>query len=73
MALAISTPRVHAFELRTPMPKPAPTVSPLIQWIDTFRQHDLVLISLVTCIIVFMIIIETAARRALARRSLLYI
>jgi hypothetical protein len=75
MALAISTPRVQAFELKMPTPTIAPTttVSPILQWIDTFRQHDLVLISLVIGIIVCMIIIATATHRALARRSFIYI
>jgi hypothetical protein len=75
MALAISTPRVQAFELKTPTPMTAPTttVSLILQLIDTFRQHDLVLISLVIGIIVCMIIIATATHRALARRSFIYI
>jgi hypothetical protein len=60
MALAISTPRVQAFELKTPTTTAAPTTtaSPILQWIDTFRQHDLVLISLVIGIIICMIIMQ---------------
>jgi hypothetical protein len=66
MALDLSAPRAHAFDLRTPIPTPSPTttVSPLLQWIDTFRQHDLVLISHVTCVITCIIALTTAVHRA---------
>lgn len=75
MALTIASPRAHAFDLRIPIPTPPTTTtqSPLIQWIETFQQHNFILISLIIGVIICVIFISMAVHRALARHSFLYI
>jgi hypothetical protein len=75
MALTIALPRAHAFDLRTPIPTPPTTTTqlPLIQWIETFRQHDYILISLIIGVIICLIFISMAVSCALARSSFLHI
>jgi hypothetical protein len=75
LALTIAAPRAQAFDLRTPMPTPAisTTPSPLIQWIETFRQHDFILISLMIVVLISLIFISIALHHAVTRHSFLYI
>jgi hypothetical protein len=58
----IAAPRAHAFDLRTSHSNATTTTtqSPLIQWIDTFRQHDFILISLIIGVIICLIFISMA-------------
>jgi hypothetical protein len=73
--ISASATRAQAFDLRTLTPTPVviTTPSPLLQWIETFRQHDFVFICMITCVIISIIALTFAVHRALSRRSFLYI
>jgi hypothetical protein len=67
--------RTHAIELKTIAPTPPipTTQAPIMLWLEQSRQHDLVLITLIACIIVILIALIIAVRKALKRESWLYL
>jgi hypothetical protein len=67
--------RTHAIELRTfaPAPITSTTQSPIVLWLQQIRQHDVILITLMTCIIVILMALIWAVRKSLKRESWLYL
>jgi hypothetical protein len=67
--------RTHAIELRTRSPAPitSTTQLPIVLWLEQIRQHDIVLITLIAFIIVIVIALIWAVRKALKRESWLYL
>jgi hypothetical protein len=67
--------RTHAIELKTIAPTPPipTTQAPIMLWLEQIRQHDLVLITLIACIIVILIALIIAVRKSLKRESWLYL
>jgi hypothetical protein len=67
--------RTHAIELKTMAPTPIVTTTqiPIMLWLEQIRQHDIVLITLIACIIIIVIALIWAVRKALKRESWLYL
>jgi hypothetical protein len=67
--------RTHAIELKTIAPtQPVSTTQiPIMLWLEQIRQHDIILITLIICIIVILIALIWAVRKALKRESWLYL